>query len=63
MNDIILTGNHEEEIKGLKDFLAKEFEVKDLGILKYFVGMEVARSKNGISISQRKYILDLLKVT
>lgn len=30
----------------------QEFEIKDLGILKYFLGMEMARSKRGISVSQ-----------
>lgn len=40
--------------------MAREFEVKDLGALKYFLGMEIARNKNGISVSQRKYTLDLL---
>ena len=43
--------------------MAQEFEIKDLGQLKYFLGMEVTRSKGGISISQRKYTLDLLKET
>lgn len=43
--------------------MAKEFEVKDLGALKYFLGMEIARSKKGISVSQRKYTLDLLEET
>lgn len=61
VDDIILTGDHNEEIQKLKSFLAKEFEIKDLGNLKYFLGMEVARSKRGISVSQRKYVLDLLK--
>jgi hypothetical protein len=43
--------------------LSKEFEVKDLGELKYFFGIEVARSPQGIVLSQRKYILDLLNET
>lgn len=60
VDDIIVTGDCEEEIRSLKVFLAQEFEIKDLGNLKYFLGMEVARSKKGISISQRKYVLDLL---
>jgi hypothetical protein len=37
------------------------FEIKDLASLKYFLSIEVARSKHGIFISQRKYVLDLLK--
>ena len=47
----------------LKSCLAKEFEIKDLGNLKYFLGIEVAWSRKGIFVSQRKYVLDLLKET
>ena len=44
VDDIILTGNDEEGIRKLKGQLACEFETKDLGPLKYFLGMEFARS-------------------
>jgi hypothetical protein len=63
VDDIVLTGNDDGEMQNLKHRLANEFEIKDLGTLKYFLGIEVARSKHGIFISQRKYILDLLKET
>lgn len=59
VNDIILTGDDTEEMNRLKMNLAKEFEIKDLGQLKYFLGMDVARSKKIIMVSQRKYALDL----
>ena len=63
VDDIILTGDYHEESKRLKKMLAHEFEVKDLGELKYFLAMEIARSKAGIVVSQRKYVLDLLQET
>ena len=47
----------------LKITLAKEFEIKDLGKLKYFLGMEVARTRDGVSISQRNYVINLLQET
>ncbi|RVW82011.1 Retrovirus-related Pol polyprotein from transposon RE1 [Vitis vinifera] len=52
-----------ESVTKFEEYLSEEFEVKDLGNLKYFLGMEVARSRKGIVVSQRKYILDLLKET
>ncbi|KAK8990121.1 hypothetical protein V6N11_008637 [Hibiscus sabdariffa] len=61
VDDIIITGDDEGEIAKLKQLLNSEFETKDLGFLRYFLGMEVARSKEGLVINQRKYILDLLQ--
>lgn len=63
VDDMVISGDDEVEIGNLKKKLQAEFMVKDLGELKYFLGMEVARSHKGIFISQRKYMLDLLKKT
>ena len=45
VDDMIITGNDDEEIIDLQKHLANEFEMKNLGGLKYFLGIEVARSK------------------
>ena len=63
VDDMIVTGNDLEEMKALKEYLSKEFEMKDLGPLKYFLGIEVSRSSKGIFLSQRKYAVDLLHET
>lgn len=59
--DIILTSNDEGEMKSLKGKLANDFQIKDLGMLKYYLGMEFATLKQGILINQKKYIVDLLQ--
>lgn len=60
VDDMIITGNDTNEISRLRNYLFAQFEMKDLGGLKYFLGIEVLRSNAGIYICQRKYILDLL---
>ena len=44
-------------------FLDNKFKLKDLGTLKYFLGLEVARIEKGISLCQRKFTLELLANT
>jgi len=63
VDDILLTGNDLTEIQRVKDCLLQQFRIKDLGDLKYFLGIEFSRSKTGIYMSQRKYALDILQDT
>ncbi|WJZ80655.1 hypothetical protein VitviT2T_000557 [Vitis vinifera] len=63
VDDMVVTGYDPEERKALQNYLSREFEIKDLGYLKYFLGIEVSRSSEGIFLSQRKYALDLLQET
>ena len=63
VDDIILTGDNIDRMEKLKRVLAIEFEVKDLDLLRYFLGMEVARTTQGIVVCQRKYTIDLLEET
>lgn len=54
MDEIIVIGDYEDEIVRLEQVLAREFEIKDLSQLKYFLGVEIARNKRGLSISHKK---------
>lgn len=60
VDDLILTGNNITEIADIKEFLNCTFRIKDLGHLKYFLGLEIARNKTGIHLCQRKYALEIL---
>ncbi|XP_019459916.1 PREDICTED: uncharacterized protein LOC109359676 [Lupinus angustifolius] len=51
------------EILSNKHLLDEKFSIKDLGNLKYFLGLEVAKTKKGINLCQRKYIIKLLQET
>ncbi|KAJ0752905.1 putative RNA-directed DNA polymerase [Helianthus annuus] len=60
VDDIVITGNNVSEITQVKRRLSESFKIKDLGILKYFLGIEVLYSNESICLSQRKYCLELL---
>jgi len=63
VGDVVLTSNSIAEINTVKAHLHSKFHIKDLGPIKYFLGLEVSRSLNGLVLNQRKYCLDLISET
>ena len=60
VDDLFLTGN-EKHIMESKKKLAEEFEMKNLGLMHYFLGLEVWQSLEGIFLNQGKYAVEILK--
>lgn len=60
VNDVILASNDATALGTLKSLLNDQFKLKDLRILKYFLGLQIAHSAMGIYICQSKYALELL---
>jgi len=61
VDDIVITKNDATWISQLMEHLSKYFQIKNLGCLKNFLGIEVTQSKESVAISQRNYALNILK--
>ncbi|XP_071683505.1 uncharacterized protein [Lolium perenne] len=61
VDDIIVTSSSDHAISALLRDLNKNFAIKDLGDLHYFLGIEVTRMHNGLLLTQEKYANDLLQ--
>ena len=60
VDDMIITSDDLSGIHDLKDFLSQQFEMKDLGYLIFFLGLEITHSTDGFYITQVKYVFELL---
>ena len=60
VDDMIITGDDLSGIQELKNFLSQQFEMKDLGYLSYFLGLEITHSTHGLYVTHAKYASELL---
>lgn len=60
VDDLIYTSNDIAMSAGFKKSMIKEFDMTDLGLMGYFLGIEVVQSSTGVFISQKRYILEIL---
>ncbi|CAM8988098.1 unnamed protein product [Rhodiola kirilowii] len=60
VDDIVIAGSSPAAVDHLVQSLSKTFPIKDLGKLNYFLGLEVAYNSGGLTLTQRKYAMDLL---
>jgi hypothetical protein len=61
VDDILFTGNHPTMIQDFKQSMVKEFEMTNLDLMAYFLGLDVEQYSDGIFISQAKYAIEVLK--
>ncbi|KAL2923679.1 Retrovirus-related Pol polyprotein from transposon TNT 1-94 [Bienertia sinuspersici] len=61
VDDILVTGNDSDSIVALKSHLDKILSIKDLGLLNYFLGIEVGYADSGVILTQRKFTKELLE--
>ena len=61
VDDLIFTSSDDFLITDFKEVMKSEFEMTDLGLLKYFLDIEVKQTKNGIFISPVKYVTSILE--
>jgi len=61
VDDVIFTGNDDHLIENFKTVMKEEFEMTNMGLLRYFLGIEVDKNQNGVFISQEKYVNEVLE--
>ena len=61
VDDIIVGSSSHEATNALLKDLEREFAPKDLGDIHYFLGIEVKRSRDGLKLSQERYVVDVVQ--
>ncbi|KAK6123269.1 hypothetical protein DH2020_042997 [Rehmannia glutinosa] len=61
VDDLIFTGNNPNMFEEFKKAMTREFEMTDIGVMAYYLGVEVKQQEDGIFISQEGYAKEILK--
>jgi hypothetical protein len=61
VDDLVITGSSQQEILKFKLEMARMFEMSDLGLLYYYLGIEVRQNQNGFVLSQSSYVKKILE--
>jgi hypothetical protein len=61
VDDLIITGSDHDNIRSFKEEMAAVFKMSDIGLLHYYLGVEVKQSTSGISLSQGDYTMKILE--
>jgi hypothetical protein len=61
VDDLIIIGSDRDNINSFKEEMAAAFKISDLGLLHYYLGIEVKQSASGISLSQGAYVMKILE--
>ena len=61
VDDLIFTGNDDKMMQSFKEHMMKAYEMSDLGLLHYFLGIEVTQKAEGIFVSQKRYAKSILE--
>jgi hypothetical protein len=61
VDDLIFTGNNAKMFKDFKQAMIKEFEMMDIGLMTYYLGIEIKQEEYGIFVNQEKFIKEILK--
>jgi hypothetical protein len=60
VDDLLITGSSTSSIATMKTALHAKFSIIDMGLLHYFLGLEISHNYSGIKVSHSKYSRDLL---
>jgi hypothetical protein len=63
VDDLIITGGDHKELEQFKEEMKATFQMSDLRLLKYYLGLEVNQTPGGITVSQSAYAVKILEVT